>query len=259
MFSRLSFTDRAQQCSAIIAKNFFNLMVEKQSNLAFSADVLTSQELLTYADLLGPEIVLLKTHIDIIQDFTPSLITELQKIARKHHFFLFEDRKFADIGNTVKNQYAGGIYHIADWADFINAHALPGPGIIQGLAAIGLQKHRGLLLLAEMSSTGHLMNNDYQQKTLKMAEEFPDFVVGFISQHALSPAPHWITMTPGIHFGTKGDALGQHYITPEQAILQQGSDVIIVGRGILTASDPLAEAKKYRKQGWNCVISRAST
>lgn len=34
------------------------------------------------------------------------------------------------IGHAVKQQYAEGLYQIADWADIISAHTVPGPGVI---------------------------------------------------------------------------------------------------------------------------------
>jgi uridine monophosphate synthetase len=250
MPSRLSFQDRADKCTAPLGKKLLRLLHNKKTNLALSADVTTSSELIMLADTLGPEICILKTHIDIIEDFTPLLTKTLRALADQHQFLIFEDRKFADIGHTVKHQYAGGMYHIADWADMVNAHCLPGPGIIQGLAEIGLPKNHGLVLLAEMSSAGHLMTERYMQQTLSFAEQFPDFVIGFITQHALSDAPHWINMTPGIQLTSGGDKLGQQYITPEIAINEHHTDIIIVGRGIISATNPLLVAKKYRERGW---------
>lgn len=249
---------RASHVTATAGKELLNLMERKKTNLALSADVTSTHELLTLAEQLGSEICLLKTHVDILADFTPAFTTALQEIAKRHDFMIFEDRKFADIGNTVKHQYEGGIYQIAKWANFTNAHVIPGPGIIEGLAKVGVPLQRSLILLAEMSSKGHLMDDAYMQATLKMAEQYPDFVCGFITQHALSHDERWINLTPGIKLQQGSDSLGQQYNTPESAILEHGTDVIIVGRGIIGASDPRAEATLYRQRGWQAYTQRVA-
>ncbi len=254
--SRLAYSERADYCLSTSGRNLLQLLDEKQTNLALSADVTSAQKLLDLADQLGPEICILKTHIDIIEDFTPELTEQLRKLALKHHFMIFEDRKFADIGHTVKHQYTGGLYHISSWADLVNAHTIPGAGIVQGLAEAGRKKNRGLILLAEMSSVGHLMTPEYVQETLKIAEQFPDFVIGFITQHALSSDPHWINLTPGVKLEIGHDKLGQQYITPEKAIVENGSDIIIVGRGIIAADDPLLTAQTYRQRAWKAYLER---
>lgn len=253
---KLSYAERAAYAQNTLAQQLFTLMSDKETNLALSADVVHCDALLTLADQLGSDICVLKTHVDILEDFSPSFVKALQALALKHQFFIFEDRKFADIGHTVKLQYEKGIYHIADWAHIVNAHTLPGPGIVSGLAEAGLSKQRGLLLLAEMSSSHHLFNQEYIQKTLAIAEQFPHFVMGFISQKKLLPHPGWMYMTPGVQWGGGSDTLGQGYVTPQKAITDNQSDIIIVGRGIIRASDPSLEAKKYRKAGWEAYIAR---
>lgn len=259
MITHLTYSERANYCLSPLAQNLFRLMDAKQTNLALSADVTSADALLTLAEDIGPEICVLKTHIDMIEDYTPDLPQALLAIAHKHRFMLFEDRKFADIGNTVKYQYKSGVYKIVEWADIINAHSLPGAGIIQGLAEVGRKKNRGLLLIAEMSSKDHLIDAAYKQKTLEMAEKYADFAIGFITQRALSNDPHWINFTPGIQLIQNGDELGQQYKTPEQAILENGADIIIVGRGIIHADNPLETATKYKHAGWEAYLKRQHT
>jgi len=250
----LSYKKRADICKNPTAKKLFALMEQKQTNLSVAADVTSSHDLLELADMLGPEICIFKTHIDILDDFTPKVTKELRRLADKHNFLIFEDRKFADIGNTVSHQYRGGVYKIADWADIINAHIIPGPGIIAGLKEIGGPKGTGLLLLAEMSSSGTLAKSSYTDAAIQMAESSPDFVIGFICLRKLSDNPAFVYMTPGVQLSAGKDSLGQQYQTPE-SVIHAGSDVIIVGRGIYGAKDPKSEAKLYQNAGWQAYVN----
>jgi len=252
---KLPFADRLNYCVNKTAKRLCEIIASKQSNLCLSADITDSEKLLNLADRVGSEICLLKTHIDILSDFDANFLIALKALAQKHAFLIFEDRKFADIGHTVKQQYEGGLYKIVEWADITNAHTVPGPGIIQGLREVGSFKQRGLLLLAEMSSVGSLASGSYTEASVKMAEDYPDFVMGFIAQRQLTENPGLIHMTPGVQWHQAGDSLGQHYILPEQAILENGTDIIIVGRGIYQASDPLLEARRYREAAWEAYLS----
>lgn len=123
----------------------------KKSNLCVSADVHTSSALLRLAEDVGDYICVLKTHADMVDDFTETTIKRLNEVSRRKNFLLFEDRKFGDIGSetpllrqyrpssrhvsigTVQSQYTRGPLAIAKWAHITNAHIFPGPAIITSL------------------------------------------------------------------------------------------------------------------------------
>ena len=243
------------QSSHAVTKKLAQLMHDKKSNLSVSADVTSAKQLIALAKSTADSIVVLKTHIDIIKDFTPSLTKELRAIADHHGFLLFEDRKFADIGNTVKHQVSAGVYQISTWADIINAHLLPGSGIIEGLKAGCQKRDVGLLLLAQMSSINNLFTQSYTQKTAHVAQKNKDFVMGFIAQSSVSCDDDLVTMTPGVNLASHSDSLGQNYNSP-QSVINLGADIIIVGRGIYQHNNPKESAKLYQKEGWQALLDK---
>jgi orotidine-5'-phosphate decarboxylase len=207
----------------------------------------------------------IKTHIDIVSDFGDDTIQGLTKLAQKHDFLIFEDRKFIDIGNTVQKQYRGGALKIHDWAHIVNASILPGPGVIQALdetiSHAGVSD-RGILILAEMTSKGSLAVGTYTAASVQIAREYSSSVIGFVATRELSgfgptadSDEDFLVFTTGVNIATKGDALGQQYQTPATAMVG-GSDFLIAGRGIYAGADPIAAAREYQKAGWDAYLAR---
>lgn len=254
----MSFLERADVATNEVSRSLFKIMHTKKTNLCLAADVTKSEDILNLAESLGPFICLLKIHVDIIEDFNDNFIKSLKGLANKQNFLIMEDRKFADIGNTVSLQYSKGIYKISSWADLVTVHSLSGDGILKGLKeVIGDDKNRGIFILTEMSSDGHLMTADYSKKTMEMIANYSSIVTGIVSQSSdLIKDVGLIQLTPGCKLDESADSLGQKYETPEYVIKEKGADIAVVGRGIISSKNPTEMAKTYRDRLWTAFEAR---
>jgi uridine monophosphate synthetase len=140
-----SFGARAGAGAHPLTNYLYRLMELKSSNLCLSADVTTARDLIHLADKVGPSIVVLKTHYDLISgwDYNPQTGTgaKLATLARKHGFLIFEDRKFCDIGKTVQMQYTAGTARIIDWAHITNVNMDAGKETVMALAEAAAKWH----------------------------------------------------------------------------------------------------------------------
>ena len=357
-----SYSARAAKASHPLSNYLLRLMSIKHSNLCLSADVSNANQLLNLADTIGPSIVVLKTHYDLINnwDYNPTTGTgaKLARLARRHGFLIFEDRKFGDIGNTVQLQYTEGTAKIIEWSHITNVNMIPGKAVVDSMADAavrwrerkryevktdisvgtpraesvdsdnsdgedvtktpvpemesGLEAYkgardgrkasivsittvsqrfepansprnwesfgedeeeviypgieeapleRGLLILAQMSSKGNFMTADYTQACVESARDHKNYVMGFVSQQSLNSVPEdsFLSMTPGCQLPPEdaeedavmeGDGKGQQYNTPKKIVGLLGNDIAIVGRGIIKAANPRAEAERYRRSAW---------
>ena len=95
-----TYAERSEQSNLTpLATYLLRLIHIKRTNLCVSADVSTTSELLQLAEDVGDQICVLKTHADIIRDFTDKTIRGLIEVSKRKKFIIFEDRKFGDIGS----------------------------------------------------------------------------------------------------------------------------------------------------------------
>ncbi|TDZ30626.1 Orotidine 5'-phosphate decarboxylase [Colletotrichum spinosum] len=265
MASSVSYRERASRHPHPVARKLFEIAETKKSNLVISADLTDTASLLQCADTLGPYIAVFKTHIDIVADFSPRTVEGLLRLAAKHNFLIFEDRKIVDIGSTAQKQYHGGALRLSEWADVVNLSILGGEGVVRALDEVITHQgfpyrgERALLLLAEMTSEGSMAAGAYTRRCVEVVGKYPGSVIGFVAKSQLTPlkpgeADH-VVFTTGINNAAAGDALGQVYQKPRDAA-RNGSDFVIAGRGIYGASDPVKAAKEYQEEGWQGYLER---
>ena len=202
----------------------------------------------SWCGLFGPRVGALKVGLEAFYRWGHEAVREARASARR----LFLDLKLHDIPNTVR----GGVASAADLgADLLTVHASGGRAMLE--AAVEAAGDRlGILAVTLLT---HLDENDLTD--LDLPGEAPGRVRRWagLARHAgchgvvCSPREVGLLrrdhpegfelVTPGIRFrsaGTSSPADDQRRVaTPAQA-LREGADLLVVGRPLTRAEDPLS-------------------
>lgn len=252
-------------CDQSIAKRYMEIACKKCSLVVLAADKSTMFEMNQLLDEVGDYVSALKTHVDLIDDWTKEGWMSFISKAKKKNLLIFEDRKHGDIGKIARNQM-GGIYDSRSWADLITAHLISGPSVLDGIqeAWQKANKEGGILVLAQMSSEGNLLSlPGYTDSVVNIGKIHPA-CFGFIGNGSRpqelkelrkTVGEGKMIWTPGVNLNPQDAILGQRYGDPEAAILS-GSDAIIIGSGIHNAENPKDAAKRYAEISWKALLKR---
>jgi orotidine 5'-phosphate decarboxylase subfamily 2 len=220
-----------------------NTLPEKVDKLAWCLD---------FIDKVAPYAAAVKPNRNFIKDFSQSEVRSIVDRIHSHGMVAIDDSKLADIGNTNDS----GFYH-ADQEGYDAVTYAPFPGNIGEAAKQAHNRGLGLIPLVLMSNPEYKLMKNAQLGDKRLYEH----VASEIATHnidgmvigAPSPSNHItdsevrrvrelagerLVLMPGIG-AQGGDA---------KYILDVFGDNVIanVGRAVLYAKDPAAEAKKYR-------------
>ena len=192
--------------------------------IIWSADTGTMNNLFTGLDKYGSKIAVLKLHIDTFSDFSLENLLKLQEYKDKYGFMIWEDRKFADIGNIMKQQIRNSVYNYLDWVDMFSIHGLVGSESIG--AVVEEFKKIKWVLVGQMSSCNNLIDESYTDKCIEIYNAY-DNIIGMVCQENLGNSI--VHIVPGISKHVTTDGAGQKY---SQMCEKSFADFFVVGRSI---------------------------
>ncbi|MCT6924044.1 MULTISPECIES: orotidine-5'-phosphate decarboxylase [Bacillales] len=207
------------------------------------------------------EPLFVKVGMELYMQEGPSIVSKIKE--QGHAIFL--DLKLHDIPNTVQSAMKGlarlGI-------DLINVHAAGGKSMMEG-ALEGLEagtaasnKRPALIAVTQLTSTTEEQMRDEQKIALSLQESVLHYakltkeagldgvVCSVHEAKAIADAcgEDFLRVTPGIRM-LGGDAHDQKRIATPDGAKRDGSSLIVVGRAITGAANPV-EAYKEVRQLW---------
>lgn len=217
----------------------YDIMKRKGSKLCLSADYIDSDSLLRIIDLVGDSIVILKTHVDMLEDLDDIVLDKLVELKKKYNFLVMEDRKYGDISKTVVRQIRNGFLNILNWADMVTIHGFLGEETLMAVMSDLEETDLGFVVINEMSNKGSLYDDSVDKFSSVLLHNGMQ-VVGMVGERRVK---HTLMMKAGISLSGVTTVNDQTYKNPGLV----DTDVWIVGSDICCNDDPIERVNEYNR------------
>ena len=226
-------------------------------DVIIACDFSSKEQTLNFLDKFTGRKPFVKIGMELFYAEGPEIVRTIK--ARGHRIFL--DLKLHDIPNTVKK--AMSVLRNLD-VDMTNVHAA-GTVDMMKAAIEGLTREDGtrplLIAVTQLTST----SEERMQKELLIGASINDTIVKYAENAkaagldgvVCSPleaamvkeacGKEFMTVTPGVRFAD-GDVGDQVRVTTPERAREIGSDLIVVGRPITAADDPVAAYERCMRE-----------
>ncbi|MEM7448148.1 MAG: orotidine-5'-phosphate decarboxylase [Myxococcota bacterium] len=221
-----------------------------RDRIAFALDVHSREEALRWVDTLQSEIGVFKVGLQLFISEGPRLLKDLAE----RNVACFLDLKIHDIPATVERAVHAAVAH---QVRYVTVHAASGPEALRRAASCTLQANTKILAVTVLTSFSDtdleaigMMGNANAAAHRLARVSFDCGVRGFVCaplecaslRQELGPEAHLVT--PGIRrLNPGGSADDQKRTETATTAITHGADLLVVGRPIREAPDPLASAR----------------
>jgi orotidine-5'-phosphate decarboxylase len=211
-------------------------------------DLSSGEDAVRLARSVAPHVGAFKVGLELLSGPGPVLVSAIAELGKP----VFCDAKLHDIPNTVERAAANLARAGARW---ITAHAAGGPAMIDG-AVRGARRGgsgTGILCITVLTSlssadlaavgSGDSIGRQVARMARLARDGEAEGVVCSVKElgDVAQVAPDLLRVTPGIRPAGASSDDQARVATPEQA-LQRGADLVVIGRPITAAPDPVEAA-----------------
>lgn len=219
-----------------------SLLVKKQSFMGFekapviiALDGMEKEAAVSLAAKVSGRVWGFKVH-DLFDTYGPEIISLLKPFGK-----VFVDMKLNDIPQTMYNRTKA---QIDNGADLVTVHASAGMEALEAAAKAGGEK---VVAVTKLTSEPASVEQVVARAEIAYSAGIRNIVCSAHEAHAVrsAVAKDVNIITPGIRLADSKTHDQQRVATPEYA-LEQGADLLVVGRSITQAEDPVKVLEEIR-------------